>query len=131
MYQEQNKLQGSWVLKLLIINIGIYILQDLFFKSGQYNHFITETFALKPVMVLHEGYIWQIFTYMFFHGSFFHVFVNMYALLLFGVAVENVWGSKLFLIYYFITGIGAGITIYYKRLNWSTKQLINLQKKLI
>ena len=52
---------------------------------------------------------WQLVTYMFMHGSFMHVFFNMFALWMFGNTLENLWGSKRFLIYYMITGIGAGI----------------------
>jgi hypothetical protein len=49
---------------------------------------------------------------MFLHGSTIHILFNMYALFLFGMPVEQVWGSKKFLIYFFLTGIGAGITIF-------------------
>ena len=41
-----------------------------------------------------------------------HIFFNMYALLLFGIPIEQLWGPKKFLIYYFFTGVGAGITIF-------------------
>lgn len=51
----------------------------------------------------------QLVTYMFMHGGFAHLFFNMFALWMFGQILENVWGSKRFLIYYLITGIGAGI----------------------
>lgn len=56
--------------------------------------------------------IWQIFTYMFMHGNFGHLFFNMFSLWMFGAAIENLWGSKKFLIYYLITGIGAAIIHY-------------------
>ena len=51
----------------------------------------------------------QLITYMFMHGSFSHLFFNMFALFMFGSTLENFWGSKRFLIYYLVTGIGAGI----------------------
>ncbi|MBO4581490.1 MAG: rhomboid family intramembrane serine protease [Bacteroidales bacterium] len=54
----------------------------------------------------------QFITYMFMHGNFGHLFFNMFALWMFGSAIENYWGSKRFLIYYFITGIGAAIAHY-------------------
>ncbi|MDR1791949.1 MAG: rhomboid family intramembrane serine protease [Bacteroidales bacterium] len=50
---------------------------------------------------------WQIVTYMFMHGGFRHLFFNMFALWMFGYTIENLWGGKRFLIYYFVTGIGA------------------------
>ncbi len=49
----------------------------------------------------------QIVTHMFMHGNFWHLFFNMYALFIFGVVLENVWGPKRFLIYYFVCGLGA------------------------
>jgi membrane associated rhomboid family serine protease len=49
----------------------------------------------------------QIITHMFMHGGFWHLFFNMYALFIFGVVLENVWGPKRFLIYYFVCGLGA------------------------
>lgn len=51
----------------------------------------------------------QIVTYMFMHGGIAHLFFNMFALYMFGKILEQVWGPKRFLIYYMITGIGAGI----------------------
>ncbi len=53
---------------------------------------------------------WQVITHMFMHGNFFHLLFNMYALFIFGVILEQVWGSKRFLLYYLITGLGAAFT---------------------
>ena len=53
--------------------------------------------------------IWQPITYMFMHGDFFHLFFNMYTLLIFGTVLERVWGPKKFLLFYFVTGIGAAL----------------------
>ena len=52
---------------------------------------------------------WQIITHMFMHGGFWHFFFNMYTLAMFGTVLENLWGSKKFLIFYFVTGIGAAL----------------------
>jgi membrane associated rhomboid family serine protease len=49
----------------------------------------------------------QILTHMFMHANFWHIFFNMYALFIFGQVLENVWGPKRFLIYYFVCGLGA------------------------
>ena len=49
----------------------------------------------------------QLITHLFMHGSFTHLFFNMFALWMFGKILENIWGEKRFLIYYMITGIGA------------------------
>lgn len=51
----------------------------------------------------------QLITYMFMHGSFSHIFFNMFALFMFGRILEQVWGPKRFLFYYIICGIGAGV----------------------
>jgi membrane associated rhomboid family serine protease len=55
---------------------------------------------------------WQIITHMFMHGSFMHIFFNMFALWMFGSAIERIWGAKRFLIYYLVTGFGAFILHY-------------------
>jgi membrane associated rhomboid family serine protease len=52
---------------------------------------------------------YQIITHMFTHGSIGHIFFNMFALWMFGKILENVWGSKRFLIFYLISGIGAAV----------------------
>ena len=53
--------------------------------------------------------IWQPITYMFMHGGFFHLFFNMYTLVIFGTVLERVWGAKKFLLFYFVTGVGAAL----------------------
>lgn len=52
---------------------------------------------------------WQYLTYMFMHGSLEHIFFNMFALWMFGYILENFWGTRRFLIYYLLCGIGAGL----------------------
>lgn len=54
--------------------------------------------------------IWQPVTYMFMHANFGHLFFNMFALWMFGAAIENYWGTKRFLIFYFVAGIGGALT---------------------
>lgn len=51
----------------------------------------------------------QFVTYMFMHGGLMHIFFNMFALWMFGSALENVWGPRRLLIFYLVTGIGAGL----------------------
>jgi len=55
---------------------------------------------------------YQFLTYMFMHGSFMHLFFNMFALWMFGNVLEQVWGPRRFLTYYFITGVGAALVHY-------------------
>ena len=51
----------------------------------------------------------QLISYIFMHGGFNHILFNMFALWMFGSAIENIWGGKRFLIYYMVTGLGAGL----------------------
>lgn len=61
-------------------------------------------FFLAPQFKLH-----QLFTYMFMHGGFEHILFNMFAVWMFGRVLEQVWGSKRFLIFYVVCGVGAGL----------------------
>ncbi len=54
-------------------------------------------------------HFWQPITYMFMHGGFDHIFFNMFALYMFGSTLEYAWGSKRFLIFYFVAGLGAAL----------------------
>lgn len=56
-----------------------------------------------------DFYLFQLVTYMFMHANFSHIFFNMFAVYMFGRVLESVWGQKRFLIYYIVTGIGAGL----------------------
>ncbi|MEP7168460.1 MAG: rhomboid family intramembrane serine protease, partial [Bacteroidota bacterium] len=51
----------------------------------------------------------QFITYMFMHGGWMHIIMNMFALWMFGNVLENVWGPKRFLIFYLVTGVGAAL----------------------
>lgn len=54
-------------------------------------------------------YPWQVVSYMFLHADLSHIFFNLFALWIFGQAIENLWGTKRFYVYYFLTGIGAAL----------------------
>lgn len=56
-----------------------------------------------------DFHLWQIVSSVFMHGSFLHLFSNMFSLWMFGTVIENIWGSRRFLAYYLITAIGAGV----------------------
>jgi membrane associated rhomboid family serine protease len=70
-------------------------------------HLMDRLFALNPITFIYKP--WQLVTCMFMHGSIGHLFFNMYTLYLFGSVLENIWGTRKFLTFYFITGIGAGL----------------------
>lgn len=97
------------VKNLLIINVIFFFATFVFQKTGICD--------LDKWLGLHyfgapDFHVWQIITYMFMHANFEHIFFNMFALWMFGAAIENLWGTKRFLIYYLITGIGAALVHY-------------------
>ncbi len=65
--------------------------------------------GLHPILVVQKYEVWQVATYMFLHGGIFHILFNMLALWMFGTELERIWGTRYFLKFYFVTGIGAGI----------------------
>ena len=65
--------------------------------------------GLVPILVWKRYFLWQLFTYIFLHGGVSHLLFNLLALWMFGGDLENYWGSKRFLRYFFFCGIGAGI----------------------
>ena len=93
------------VKNLLIINVLVFIAQNVI-KADTFD--INHTFALHGV---HSVYFkpYQLITYMFMHGGIDHILFNMLALWMFGSQLENFWGPKRFLIYYLVTGLGAGL----------------------
>ncbi|MBR5395639.1 MAG: rhomboid family intramembrane serine protease [Bacteroidaceae bacterium] len=56
-----------------------------------------------------DFHFYQLITYLFLHANFMHILSNMFGLWMFGCVIENVWGSKKFLFYYIVCGIGAGL----------------------
>jgi membrane associated rhomboid family serine protease len=91
------------VFVLIGLNIAVFLAEQLL---GQ--RFLASYLAMIPAAVL-DGRIWTFVTYMFFHSGFSHIFFNMFALFVFGVQVERYMGSREFLLYYFVTGIMAGL----------------------
>ena len=79
--------------------------------AQRYGLFLT-IFSLFPALIKELGWVWQVFTYMFLHGSLLHLFFNMYALFLFGRPLEERWGNGEFLLFYFFTGVGAGLVTF-------------------
>jgi membrane associated rhomboid family serine protease len=64
--------------------------------------------ALVPRRVVHGPRIYELVTYMFIHAGLLHILFNMLALWMFGTELEHMWGTRFFLKFYFIAGIGAG-----------------------
>ena len=85
---------------LIILNIIVFIATLI------NQEFMTAEFALFYPTSRYFHW-WQVLTHMFMHGGFWHILFNMYTLWLFGSVVENIIGSKKFLLFYFVCGLGA------------------------
>lgn len=106
------------VKNLVIINVLMWLLTWVLAQKGIS---VTRYLALFPVQSdLFRPY--QIVTHMFMHGSWGHIFFNMFALWMFGSPLENVWGPKRFLAFYLITGLGAAACL----LVWNTVEINHL-----
>lgn len=111
---------------LIIINVAVFLIEMLGRQVTLGNglsvyEVIVKYFALLPLggITLRNGigeiihwnfYPWQLITYQFMHGGFWHIALNMFFLWMFGIEVENLWGSKKFLTFYLMCGIAAGIS---------------------
>jgi membrane associated rhomboid family serine protease len=101
----------STALKALIgANVVMFVAQFVF-------PITTELFGLHPGWVIpapsmpraeHSLWLWQVASYMFLHGGIFHIVFNMLALWMFGAELERMWGTRYFLKFYLVTGVGAG-----------------------
>ena len=101
-----NSFLPNGVKWLLIANVSVFILTGLMPESLQGD---VSLLALVPRTIVHYFTIWQFVTYMFLHAGIWHLVFNMLTLWMFGTPLEQVWGTRRFLKYYFICGIGAGL----------------------
>ena len=93
----------STAMKALIgANVAMFVAQYLMPT-------LTEALGLRPAFVVRNLWVWQLATYMFLHGGLWHILFNMLALWMFGTELERIWGTRYFLKFYFVTGIGAGM----------------------
>lgn len=89
------------VIKNLVIINALMLLITLLtgdFMYEKFSLFYVESPFFKP---------YQFITHMFMHGDFIHLFFNMYTLVIFGIVLEQIWGSQKFFLYYMVTGLGA------------------------
>lgn len=93
------------VKNILIINVLMYLAT---ITLTRFNIDLTDVLGLHFFRAS-DFRIYQIITYMFMHANFGHLFFNMFALWMFGNTLENLWGSKRFLLFYMVCGIGAGL----------------------
>lgn len=96
-----------FVKTLIIINVSVFFLNSSFLLDGK----LTELLGLNPSRAVYGLQVWQFVTYMFVHGSLIHLLFNMLALWMFGGPVEEAMGSRKFINYYFLTGLGAAFFV--------------------
>lgn len=99
---------GPTVKALLAANVTVHLVQLLLAPETRAS--LLGLFGLVPADALPRLHVWQFATYMFLHGGFWHLFFNMFALWMFGSEIEQLWGRRAFLAYYFVTGFGGGLT---------------------
>lgn len=109
------------VIKNLLIINGVVFFVQLLMDNITFNglpawYVLNRWFALNPISGFdaagnpYNFQFWQLITYQFMHGSFSHILFNMFGLWMFGMQIENIWGSKKFLIYYLTAGVVAGLS---------------------
>ncbi len=91
---------------LVIINVVVYLGQEL---GSTYENSYLHYLALQPDL-LAQGYVWQMFTFQFLHGGWFHLSINCFMLWFIGRHVEELIGRSAFLKLYFISGMVGGLT---------------------
>jgi len=101
---------------LLLVNVAVFVVQLLVERSTRMP-VVEYLFALWPAHVLHQGKVWQLFTYQFLHADPMHLLYNMLGLFFFGRAMEWHWGSHRFLTVYLISGLAGGIVTWLASLN--------------
>ena len=111
---------------LMIINALVFMAQVI--GRGIEPHWVENWFALHD---LHSVYFrpHQFITHMFMHGSFTHLFFNMIGLWMFGVALEHRYGSKKFLQFYILTGLGAAL-LHMGILYFEMEPIMDIYRKL-
>lgn len=96
---------------LLIAQVSIWFFGQVVLERIFPQLALTDFFAMKPGEVLYQGRVWELFTYMFFHSTsgITHILFNCLMLWFFGAELEDRWGRKKFLGYFFGSGVGAAL----------------------
>ena len=89
--------------------IALIVINFIIFLFRYIDPSVLGYLALTPILVIKKAFFLQVFTYMFVHANFTHIFLNMLALFIFGVPLERRLGSTEFLLFYFTVGLSAGL----------------------
>ena len=99
---------GPWtqaVRAIILTTIAVFVVN--FFAPS-----LMVFLGFSPEIVWTRGWIWQPVTYLFVHGNLSHILFNMLIVWMFGVDLERRWGARGFTTYYFVTGVGAGVSVW-------------------
>jgi len=94
---------------LLISNTAVFLIWYL--GGAEVQSQMNTLFALSAAAAVRHLFVWQLFTYMFLHGGILHLLFNMLTLWMFGTNLEQDWGTRRFLKYYFYCGLAAGVCV--------------------
>lgn len=95
------------VKNILIINVVLFVLSRFVFKDLPFDQYLDLHYYKSSLFKPH-----QFISYMFMHADIGHIFFNMLAVYMFGSILENLWGSKRFLNFYILCGLGAAVAQY-------------------
>jgi membrane associated rhomboid family serine protease len=124
--EDRSAWGGAWLHSgckwLMIANVAVYVLQLLFTTRGepipvpggfihQHGHVVTEIFDLDPELVFH-GQVWRLITYAFCHDTStpWHLIFNMLGLWWFGTTLEQMYGTREFVLFYFVAALVSGLS---------------------
>lgn len=96
-------------MNVLIFALDWLVLGVLTYRGIPLSQWVVQLFGLMPIGSDYFFPYWQLLTYQFLHGGFWHLFFNMFALWMFGSELDYLWGGRRFLTYYLLSGIGGGI----------------------
>ncbi len=117
--QSAGWLPKSWpdpVTTIIIANVAVYLIQ-LFVNNGQPFHW-----GQLSIPALQEGRVWTLFTYMFLHGSLFHILGNCLMIFFTGKALQSLLGARKFLYVYFLSGVAGAIL--QLAVNWLSQDFV-------
>jgi len=101
----------SVTFNIILINILFYLVYNVY--ANQYTNPELHGQITAACALFYPASHWfkplQIVTHMFMHANFWHIFGNMFGLFMFGAVLEKVWGPQRFMIFYFVTGLGAAL----------------------
>ena len=100
-----SRMMTPWVKRLLLANAAVFIVVNVLGLVPL--PWAVDVLGFSPARLLIHP--WSPFTYMFVHGSFFHLFANMLVLFFFGPPLEGAWGERYFIRYYLIAGMGGAL----------------------